>query len=381
MANADVSEDIEVSFKHEYMIKFIIDGSGNCDRIAELGLDAYERIFFVLDKNVSAIYQDTIVEKLVSKMEYFIYTVKPEECSKSIGFYPKLVEFLEQNTAGRYDAVIVVGGGIVIDLVSFTVSTYMRGLPFYIIATTLIGQTDASTAGKTCLNSFHTKNLLGTFYYPKAVYNSIEMLRTCSKRITRQGLSEAFKYSLLTDGVALKDIIMFSNCEFDAKVMERIVRKTIEARILIRKIDPLASNLGHTFGHALEKYLNYEILHGDAILAGTVMAMMYGVQKGLMDEDEKEQIFDLMQEAKLNIYIPSDLEPQKLVEFMRKDKKSSSKKLHLVMIHGIGKPYRDETPFFSTDYEDVENFLNEFVKHYFYTKDDYLEYLKCDVLV
>ena len=369
-------KDIEATYEHKYTTRFIIDKSLGFSRLREMELSKYERLFIVADEKAYAIYGDRIVDILETwNKEINVFTVEAVEYTKSIGFYPRLAEFLESNTAGRYDAVIAIGGGIVIDLVSFTVSTYMRGLPLFIIATTLIGQTDASTAGKTCLNSGNAKNLLGTFYYPEVVYNSIEIMKTCSPRITRQGLSEAFKYSLLTDGKLLGDIIKFQNSDFDSDIMERIVEKTIQSRIKIRLIDPLASNLGHTFGHALEKYYDYQILHGDAILIGTVMAMGYGVKVGIMEQSEYDRIYDMMNEAHLNTYISKELDTKKLVELMKKDKKSSSKKLHLVMINGVGRPYRSDTPFLEADYEDVEKYLEEFMESYLRKREDYLEYL------
>lgn len=373
--------DIETVYEHSYKTRFIIDESSDFSRLKEMNLEKYERLFVVADENVYDIY-GTRIENILNLWgkKINVFTVEAVEYTKSIGFYPKLVEFLETNTAGRYDAVIAIGGGIVIDLVSFTVSTYMRGLPLFIIASTLIGQTDASTAGKTCLNSRNAKNLLGTFYYPEVVYNSIEIMKTCSPRITRQGLSEAFKYSLLTDGELLDTIIEYQNGEYNNAVMKKIVEKTIEARIAIRKVDPLASNLGHTFGHALEKYFDYKILHGDAILIGTVMAINYATKNGLMVEAERDKIFGLMRQAHLNTYISSELDVKRLVDYMRKDKKSSASKLHLVMINGIGQPYRGETPFFEAEYADVEEFLSEFMSQYTYKKDKYIDYLNGDKL-
>ena len=368
--------DVVSNYEHKYETKFIIDSSEDFERIDEIGISDYDRVFIVIDENVSKLYEEKLLPKMINgKQELFVYRVKSVEETKSIAYYPKLVEFFEENTAGRYDAVVAIGGGIVIDLVSFTVSTYMRGLPFFIVATTLIGQTDASTAGKTCLNSYNTKNLLGTFFYPKVVYNSIPILKTNTKRITRQGLSEAFKYSLLTDGELLGDIIKFQNSDFDSDIMKKIVEKTIQSRIKIRLVDPLASNLGHTFGHALEKYFDYQILHGDAILIGTVMAMGYGVKVGIMEQSEYDRIYDMMNEAHLNTYISKELDTKKLVALMKKDKKSSSKKLHLVMINGVGKPYRSDTPFLEADYEDVEKYLEEFMESYLRKREDYLEYL------
>lgn len=375
------STDIVTTYQHEYTTQFLIDKSAEFARLKEMDLEPYDRIFVVIDTQVSSLYKDELFSKMCNdSKEIITFAVQAEEYSKSIDYYPQLVQFLEENTAGRYDAVVAVGGGIIIDLVSFTVSTYMRGLPFFIIATTLIGQTDASTAGKTCLNSHHSKNLLGTFFYPKIVYNNIEIMRTNTKRILRQGLSEAFKYSLLTDGKLLDTIVEFQNGEYNSDLMEQIVRSTINARIQIRKIDPLASNLGHTFGHALEKYFNYKILHGDAILIGTVMAISYAVEKGLMEQEEYVRIFELMQKAHLNTAISEELDVNRLVEYMRKDKKSSSMKLHLVMISGIGRPYRAETPFYEADYDDVECFLERFMEKYPYKQEKYIEFVDGEIL-
>ena len=376
------ASDITVTYTHTYDMKFIIDPSPDFERITELGLEKYDRIFVVIDRNINALYGEKLIGAMTAGLgkEVFVHVADAVEYTKSIDYYPVLVDWLESFTAGRYDAVVAIGGGIILDLVSFTVSTYMRGLPFFMVPTTLIGETDASTAGKTCLNAHNTKNLLGTFYYPKAVYNSIEIMRGSPERITRQGLSEAFKYSLLTDGKLIPSIIRFQNEPYDSSLMEEIVRSTINSRIAVRQYDPLASNLGHTFGHALEKYSDYRVLHGDAILTGTVMACHFAVEKGLMEAGERDRIFDLMRQAHLNVRIPSDLDVHRLVEFMKKDKKSSSKKLHLVMIHGIGRPYRGETPFFEADYSDVERFLEEYVKTYPYKKENYYEYLSQEVL-
>lgn len=371
-----MNRDIETSYQHEYITRFIIDDTKNFSRLEEMDLHGYDRLFVIIDKQVAALYQKQLIQKINRSAEQiYIHEIEAVEYSKSIGYYPKLVDFLEKNTAGRYDAVIAIGGGIVIDLVSFTVSTYMRGLPFYIIATTLIGQTDASTAGKTCLNSENTKNLLGTFFYPKVVYNNTEIMRTNTKRILRQGLSEAFKYSLLTDGKLLDTIVAFQNRDYDSQLIEKIVCSTIQARIQIRKVDPLASNLGHTFGHALEKYFDYKILHGDAILTGTVMAIHYAVEKGLMEQSECDKIFEMMCQAHLNVFISKNLDVSRLVAFMKKDKKSSSKKLHLVLIRGIGKPYHEDTPFYEADYADVEQFLKHYMEKYPYKKTDFIKYV------
>ena len=372
---------ISSKFEHVYNTVFIVDASREFALIRGLKLEKYERIFFVMDINAADIYKRGILEGLgLEEEDVFIHYVLPTESVKSIEYYPRLLKFLSDHEVGRYDAVVAVGGGVVIDLVGFTVSTYMRGLPFFVIATTLIGQTDASTAGKTCLNFASAKNLLGTFYYPEVVYNNIQVLSTCPQRITRQGLSEAFKYSLLTDGELLQDIAEYAGQPFDVGIMNRIVHKTIRSRIQVRQIDPLASNLGHTFGHALEKYFDYKILHGDAISIGTVMAIHYAVEKSLMKADECGRIVDMMYRARLNIWIDEKLDIHQFVRLMRKDKKSSARKLHLVMIHGIGKPYIGDSPFFESDYTEVETFLIKFMDRYNHKKENLISFLENEVL-
>ncbi len=377
-----MKEDICVTFTHNYDMRFIIDESNDFSCLTEIGLQEYDRIFIVIDDNVNMLIGETILKKIYSfDKAVLVHQVKPKEYSKSIDYYPILIDFLEKNTAGRYDAVLAIGGGICLDLVSFTVSTYMRGLPFFMIPTTLIGETDASTAGKTCLNARNSKNLLGTFYYPKVVYNNISILKTCPKRITRQGLSEAFKYSLLTDGELLSDIICFQNSGFNSDLMMKIVTKTIQSRIKVRKIDPLASNLGHTFGHALEKYSDYSVLHGDAITAGTVMSLYFATAKGLLGQTERDKILSLLVQAHLNIWIPSDLDVSRLVNYMRKDKKSSSRVLHLVLICGIGKPFKGDTPFYEVPYDDIEAFLKKFIIEYPHKKENYASFLEQEDLL
>ncbi len=370
---------IIANYKHEFTTEFIIENSNDSEGLKKLDLSSYERIFFVCDKNVYSIYGEKITSILKSKnKEVKKFLVQPEEKSKSIAFYPELIDFLEMNNTGRYDVVVAMGGGIIIDLVSFTVSSYMRGLPLYLIPTTLIGQTDASTAGKTCLNTRNTKNLLGTFYYPIKVYNNLYFLKTNTNRILRQGLSESFKYGLLNSEELVNKVIEYQNGK--EEVMNYIVSETIKSRIAIRQIDPLASNLGHTFGHALEKYFNYDILHGDAISIGTVFAIYFAKKMKIISDTECNRVFQKMKEAKLNIFICKDLDVVKLLQFMKKDKKSSPSFLHLVLIEKITKPYKKESCFFETDYKKVEIFLKEFLESYKYKIDNYCEFLKKEIL-
>ncbi len=359
---------ISTSYSKEDTIDFIIEDDAEFDWVSKFDDSKFDRLFVVVDKNVNKLWGDKIFSQLKKhNKEIFLFDVEAIEESKSINFYPKLIDFFESNRCGLSDLVIGIGGGIIIDLVTFTCSTYMRGLPVYLIATTLIGQIDASSAGKTCLNTQNAKNVLGTFYYPLKVYNNINFLKTCSDYHARQGWSEIFKYGLLDSKELLDMISDYFKNKTDKKLMD-IIESAISVRIKIRNKNPLASNLGHTFGHAIEKISNFKILHGDAIAVGTIISLYFSKKIGIIEEEELNEIVLRMKELNLNILLDKEIEPNLMVELMMHDKKSSSKNLNLVLIKGIAKPYEEKGYYFyKTNPEFVKEFIKEFLVSYPYT--------------
>jgi len=358
-------KEISTTYLREDKIKFLLDDDSEMDWLSTFDSKKFDRIFVVIDKNVNKLWGEKINSQLKKhNQEIFLFEVEAIEETKSISFYPKLIDFFETNKCGLSDLVICVGGGIIIDLVSFTCSTYMRGIPFFIIATTLIGQIDASSAGKTCLNSSNAKNLLGTFYYPLIVYNNINFLKTCSDYHSRQGWSEVFKYGLL-DSENLLNMISdyFKNKDSDKLI--KIIESVINVRIKIRNKNPLASNLGHTFGHAIEKLSNFEILHGDAITIGTIISLYFSKKIGILSDKELNNILQRMKLLKLNIFLDKSLDIDLMVNLMMHDKKSSSKNINLVLIKGIAQPYSENGfYFYKTSPEFVRSFLKEFISVY-----------------
>src|SRR3989338_5980154 len=374
-------KNIKTTYVKKDTIDFIIDDDPNMTWIGDFDSHSFERFFVIMDEEVSRLWGSKIRKGLnTHKKPMFFFEVEASEQSKSINFYPKLVDFLEKHKSNLSDLVIAIGGGIVIDLVSFTCSTYMRAMPFYAIPTTLIGQIDASTAGKTCLNTSNSKNLLGTFYYPLKVYNNINFLETNSKYHLRQGYSEIFKYGLLDSSKLIEIMSAYSKKPSKALLMEMIKAAT-EARIKIRKINPLASNLGHTFGHAIEKISNFGILHGDAISAGTVMSLYFSKKIGITDGKSITAIVDDMKELGLNVYVDKNLDIDKLVELMTRDKKSSTTGFNLVLIAGVAKPYRsNKSNFYRTSPDFVKSFLRDFMKEYPYLVPSCASRIKKEVL-
>lgn len=372
-------DKISTEFISKNIIEFIQDDNIELTWLSNFDSKKYDKFLIFIDNNVNDIWGDKLLNQLkVHNKEIYLKVVESTEKTKSISFFPEAIGFLESNKCSRFDLVFAIGGGIVLDMVGFIVSTYMRGIPLFMIPTTLIGQTDASTAGKTCFNTKNSKNLLGTFYYPEIVYNNINFLFTNSNRYLRQGLSESFKYGLLNSPVLINKLLEFKNSN-DTNILKDIINLTIKSRIAIRQIDALASNLGHTFGHAIEKFSGYKILHGDAISAGTVMALHYAVHIGIMHEEIKDNILTLMKDLGLNLYIDKRVKADKLINLMLLDKKSSSTLLHLVLIKNISEPYKEKGRLFCKALpEKVKSFLDNFLDKYEYRISSCYKFLEKD---
>ena len=349
---------------------FYIDHTQDFTGLKELDISRYDRCVVILDKNLSSEHTDLIFKTLNNNhKELIIIELEPDEKNKGISQSIKIIEELEKNTVGRHDLLISVGGGFVSDLVSFVASIYMRGIPFIAIPTTLIGQVDAVTAGKTCINGPQTKNLLGTFYFPLYVYNNISFLVNLPQREMRQGWSEIFKYALL-DSKKLLTLMESYFKDPGSDTLVNIIEETIRVRLKIREVDPLSSNLGHTFGHAFEKLSNYRISHGDAIAIGTLLAVSFGEEIKISRSGLHDEILALMNNFSLNTRLSPDFDVQKVSSLMLKDKKSSSKSINLVLLKDIGQPYYGESNlFYSVD----ENVMTEFIGNYFIKHSDRID--------
>lgn len=375
------TKTITITYSSKSTIKFILDSDKSLIQISNILPRTHKRYFIFIDSNVDRIWGKQIIDRLQSKdKQIFILVIDPVEESKSLAFYPTVIKFLETNRCSRFDFAIAIGGGIVIDLVSFSVSTFMRGIPLYVIATTIIGQIDAASAGKTCLNTDSGKNTLGTFYYPKIVYNNIQFLNTNTQYFSRQGFSEMFKYGLLGSPELLDLYDKYEMHKTNERLM-KLIQLAIESRGKIRKIDPLISNLGHTFGHALEKLSNYKVLHGDAISIGIAISLHYSLEIGIIKKEKVEKIINKMKFHKLNLFIDRNLNIDDMVDTMLRDKKSSPDIINLVLLKNIGSIYRTKkSNFCSVKPLAMKSFLTKFMNTYDYVIDNCWENIKTETI-
>ncbi len=240
---------------------------------------------------------------------------------------------------------IALGGGVIGDMTGFAAACYQRGANFIQVPTSLLGQVDASVGGKTGVNHPRAKNLIGAFYQPKAVLIDTSTLQTLPQREFCSGMSEIIKAALICDEefFCWLEERVISLLEKEGNMITHAIKEAchIKAKIVMQdereaNIRALL-NLGHTFGHALEQYLNYsDWLHGEAVAVGLVLAAEYSKRIGWLDEKSVLRIKNILTMANLPTKLPSSISVSKLIESMSSDKKKDTSKLKLVLLKGIG---------------------------------------------
>jgi len=255
--------------------------------------------------------------------------------------YTKLLE----NQCNRDTTILALGGGVVGDIAGYAAASFLRGIPFIQIPTTLLAQVDSSVGGKTGINHLLGKNMIGAFYQPQAVVIDLNVLNTLDNRQISAGLAEVIKYGLIWDEDFFK--YLEQNIEnlkqLDFQHLEHIIYRSCEIKAKVVSEDEKESgirailNLGHTFGHAIENCLGYgEWLHGEAVGCGMVLAAKMSLAQGWLSESEFDRVKDLVSLANLPIEKPN-IDYENFIGAMKLDKKNKDKEIYLVLQQGIGK--------------------------------------------
>ena len=254
--------------------------------------------------------------------------------------YTKLLE----NQCNRDTTILALGGGVVGDIAGYAAASFLRGIPFVQIPTTLLAQVDSSVGGKTGINHVLGKNMIGAFYQPQAVVIDLNVLKTLDNRQISAGLAEVIKYGLIWDEDFFKYLEMnIDNLkQLDFEHLENVIYRSCEIKAKVVSEDEKESgirailNLGHTFGHAIENCLGYgEWLHGEAVGCGMVLAAKMSLAQGWLSESEFNRVKDLISQANLPIKKP-DIDYENFIGAMKLDKKNKNKEIYLVLQQGIG---------------------------------------------
>ena len=248
--------------------------------------------------------------------------------------------FLE-NGLDRKSTVIALGGGVIGDMSGFAASTYMRGINWIAVPTTLLSMVDASIGGKTGFDLPEGKNLVGSFYPPKLVLADPSLLLTLTDRELCSGMAEVVKHGIISDPE------LFELCRHDMdwvkNNLEEIVKRAIAVKIKVIEEDPYekgiraALNLGHTVGHAVELVSKFELRHGEAIAIGTVAEARYAEQIGIANKGLADGISTMLTGLGLPVELPMDMPPGEIINAMRMDKKKNAKVIRFALPAEIGK--------------------------------------------
>ena len=257
------------------------------------------------------------------------------EQTKCLQRYEELLFFLADNRFTRTDCVIALGGGVTGDLSGFAAATYQRGIPYIQVPTTLLAAVDSSVGGKTAIDLPQGKNQVGAFYQPSLVLCDTDTLSTLPEREITAGYAEVIKYAILGDPVLFQTLKDRSGSLPD--VIETCVK--CKADIVAEDEHDVGRrrllNLGHTFGHAVERASGFQLLHGEAVAIGTGMICRAAVKKGYLSSEDRDEILSLLHSYGLPT--ETDYSPAALQDALLLDKKFSGGKLHLVVPCGIGK--------------------------------------------
>ncbi|MDD3205038.1 MAG: 3-dehydroquinate synthase [Lachnospiraceae bacterium] len=330
-------------------------------------------ICIVTDSNVEALYATEIKSLFENHCrKVVIFSFPAGEQHKTLNTVKDAYTFLIQQGFTRKDLLVALGGGVVGDLTGYTAATYLRGIDFIQIPTTLLSQVDSSIGGKTGVDFDQYKNMVGAFYMPKLVYINLSTLKDLEDRQFFSGMGEVMKSALIKDAVFYEWIItnMYEICERNLITLEEMVIKTDQIKKAIVEKDPTEKgerallNLGHTIGHAIEKAKNFELAHGECVALGCVAAAFISKKHKLLSDDEFYEIRDMFVPFYLPITV-DNINPDEIVKLTKSDKKMDAGKIKFILLKKIGKAVIDTTV--------TEEDMLEAVKELYYNEVDMTE--------
>lgn len=318
------------------------------EKLKELGYGA-NKACIITDSNVGALYLEE-VKALLSPMfsccTSFVF--EAGESSKNTDTVGKVYEHLIQNAFDRKDVLVALGGGVVGDLTGFAAATYLRGIDFVQVPTSLLAQTDSSIGGKTGVDFLQYKNMVGAFYMPKLVYMNISILKSLPRRQFIAGTAELIKHGFIKDNdytvfiqehseqimaqeyEAMEEMI-YRSCQIKRDVVERDPKEKGERALL---------NFGHTIGHAIEKLSDFTLYHGECVALGMVSAGYISCRQGNLTDSQFMDLKKIIQSYGLPVTLTDFLHSsEEILAATKLDKKMESGKVKFILLKTLGESY------------------------------------------
>ena len=302
-----------------------------------------EKYALITDATVSRIFADTI-KTWESHLPLTVLTFEAGEGSKNRNTWAELTDRLISAGFGRDGAILAFGGGVTGDLAGFVAATFMRGIPYVQIPTTLLAMIDSSVGGKTGIDTPAGKNLVGAFHQPELVITDVGALGQLPERQIQAGMAEALKHGAIRDA-AYFDFLAGRSEEIlraEPAVMVEVVKRSVEIKAAIVAADQFehgiraALNFGHTIGHAIEAAGQYGIEHGPAVAIGMVIEALLGTKSGITDPTTPRRLWEVIEKFHLPTRIPPELSPETVLTHLARDKKNRGGEARFSPIACIG---------------------------------------------
>lgn len=298
-----------------------------------------KKILLVVSEKVDKLYGEKLNIKNGIK-----FVLKDGEKEKNFKNYQKILNFALKNRLERKDAIVAVGGGVIGDIAGFVAATYLRGIDFIQIPTTLLACVDSAVGGKVAINTDFGKNMVGAFYQPKAVFCNLNFLKTLDERQFKTGLGEVVKYAFISRNCECTcEVFEFldKNSEKilarDGEILSELIKISLELKAYVVNKDEKEQglrkilNFGHTLAHAVEKITNYKkYTHGEAVAIGMEFAIELAYKKGLIEEEYKAESLNLIKKYDLVKKTPK-FNNEKIVELMKSDKKVENGRINFIL--------------------------------------------------
>jgi len=354
--------DVKKNNEHCYDIVINQGFDSITEEFDKLGIKGI-KLCIVTDSNVGPIYAEQLKEVLErTGNRVYIFTIPAGETNKNLDVVQTVYTYLIEEHFERRDMIVALGGGVVGDLAGFTAATYLRGIDFIQVPTSLLAQVDSSIGGKTGVDFAKYKNMVGAFHMPRLVYINIDTLSTLSSRLFNSGFGEIIKHGLIKNREYFD--YLDTNYEHIKTLEPEYIMETVYGSCLIKadvvNNDPTEKgerallNFGHTLGHAVEKLMNFSLYHGECVALGMICASYISKERGYISEDDYAAIRKMLRKYGFPTKVEG-LDIFSILEVSKSDKKMENGVVKFILLKQLGDAIIDKT----VTYDEMTQSLKE----------------------
>ncbi|MCR5304487.1 MAG: 3-dehydroquinate synthase [Lachnospiraceae bacterium] len=337
------------SHAYDIVLEKSLDSLPGCMKQA---LSGCKKVLLVSDSSVAPLYMDKVREVISGagfETDTFVFPAGEE--NKTLDTVRDIYRTLADRRFQRGDVLAALGGGVTGDITGFASATYLRGVRFVQIPTTVLACCDSSIGGKTGVDFEGYKNYVGAFHMPSLVYMDMEFMETLDVRQYRAGLSEALKSALIRDRDMYRMFLEKTEQinQKDPHMLGEVIRRSCLIKRQVVEEDPREKgvrailNFGHTLGHSIEKLMGFSMLHGECVAVGCVAASYISMKRDMISSAEYEEIKELFRALSLPVAVPDELDPSDIVATAHSDKKASGSRIRFILLKGVGNAVIDDT--------------------------------------